>query len=90
MVISLVTPVFADDYIYTNKDLEKYKTPPQSILQPAGDVGGKPAQTKKVLPSRKKQREEKPNPCVIPSGSRKKQLKVENNRTVWPQNVLTQ
>ena len=90
MVISLVSPVFADDYIYTNKDLEKYKTPPQNILQPAGDTGDKSAQSKKVLPSRKKQRQEKSTQLVIPSRNRKKQIKVEDKVTIWPQNVQTQ
>ena len=31
----LISPAFAEDYIYTNKDLEKYKISPEKIEAPA-------------------------------------------------------
>ena len=35
----IISPAFADDYIYTNKDLEKYKMPSHTILQPPDNPG---------------------------------------------------
>jgi hypothetical protein len=89
-MIFMISPAFADDYIYTNKDLEKYKTPSHNMLQPSDDPVDKNVQANKVLPSRKKTRKEKPKQYLIPSNNRQKQTNCPGNVTVWPQNVQTQ
>jgi hypothetical protein len=89
-VIFMISPAFADDYIYTNKDLEKYKTPSHTILQPPDNPGNKNVQAKKVVPSRKKHRKEKPMQYVVPLKNNKKQSNCQSDLTVWPQNVQTQ
>jgi len=89
-VMFMVSPAFADDYIYTNKDLEKYRMPSQSNLQSPGDPADKNPQVKKVIPARKKHSKEKPTQYIFPSKNRKKQTKCQDTITVWPQNVTTQ
>jgi hypothetical protein len=86
----MISPVFADDYMYTNKDLEKYKTPAHNILQPAGDPVDKNPQAKKSSPSHKKHIKEKQTQYVFPSKNRKQQAHCPDDVTVWPQNVQTQ
>jgi hypothetical protein len=86
----MISPVFADDYMYTNKDLEKYKMPAHNILQPPEDSGNKNEQAKKVVPSRKKKSKEKPMQYVMPLKNKKKQTDCQGDLTVWPQNVQTQ
>jgi len=89
-MIFMISPAFADDYMYTNKDLEKYKMPSQNNLQLPGDPVDKNPQVKKVIPSHKKHSKEKPTQYVFPSKNRKKQADCPDNVTVWPQNVQTQ
>lgn len=86
----IISPAFADDYIYTNKDLEKYKMPSHTILQPPDNPGSKISQAKKVPPSRKKHRKEKRMNYAVPSKHREKQVNYQGNVVVWPENVQTQ
>ena len=89
-MIFMLSPAFADDYIYTNKDLEKYKTPSHTLLQPPVEPRDKNTQAKKVLPSRKKHRKENRMNYVVPSKDREKQINYQGNVVVWPQNIQTQ
>jgi len=86
----LIPQVFADDYIYTNKDLEKYKTPALNISQPPANTGGKKTPIKKSAPAHKKHRTEKTIQYIVPPKQKNKQTNRQDDVTLWPQNVTTQ
>ncbi len=90
-MISILSPAFADDYLYTNKDLEKYKMPPHNLPQPSASPGGNRAmQAKKVLPPRKTYHEQKRMHSVVSPKQRRKRIQYQGNVVVWPENVQTQ
>ena len=88
-VIFMTSPAFADDHLYTNKDLEKYKMPSHTILQPSDNSVNKPPQAKKVPPSRKRHRKEKRMHYAVPSKNRGERINCQLNGVVWPQDMQT-
>jgi hypothetical protein len=65
----LISPAFAEDYIYTNKDLEIYKISPEKIEAPA------PEKIKNKNKSKSKNKSDKPPQKTEPAVNKKEETK---------------